>query len=183
MPKQYFPGHLLVANPNNPIDDLYKSVILLVSHTADIAIGVQINSIVDNLDLQAVAESMDLWFIGDDPLWFGGPENNNKIHVIHSTDWRSMSTVQITDEIAVTNDISILAAISQGEGPEYYRACAGYWVWKKGKLDAELTTSNQQVHKWEVIPADSELVFDADGSDQWRWALEESARYQVSNWL
>lgn len=185
MPKKQYQGCLLAANPNNPIDDLYKAVILLISHTNNIAIGVQINSMINNVDLQSVAENMDVQYDGDEPLWFGGNENNNKIHVIHSPDWAGMSTVRINDDLSVTNDVGIISAIARGEGPEYFRACAGYWIWHKGELDSQLNTKfdPEQPHKWEIAPATSELVFDSAGSEQWRYAIEDSAKSQIDHWM
>jgi putative AlgH/UPF0301 family transcriptional regulator len=108
----------------------------------------------------------------------------NKIHIIHTLDWRSSTTSDITDEIGVTNDISILAAICQGEGPSWYRAVAGHCLWEKPVLDDMLNPhKNSQQHKWEIIPANKSRVFLSEGSEQWRELLDDAARYQVSTWF
>ena len=178
-----YKGHLLAANPLNPVDSMYKSVILIVSHTDKVAIGLQINQSIKELSLQSVSDSIGLWYEGQDPVWYGGNINNSKIHVIHSTDWSGLSTIQITDDLSVTNDISVLTALSNGEGPEFFRACAGYRTWENGVLDWQLDAGENVTHKWETVPATSELVFNGEGAEQWRKVLSASARRQVGIWF
>ena len=184
-----YAGHLLAANPKNPKDELSNSVILLVTHGDDIAIGLQINNPLNDATLQSVADSLGIPIDGEDLLWNGGGQSQGKVHVIHSSDWMSSSSVMVGKNLAVTNDISILAALSDNRGPEFYRACAGHWVWNGKDLDLELTSQNTQfpgVHinrRWEAIPATPELIFDSSGRDQWHQVLQASTRHQVSSWF
>jgi len=184
MTKKKYLGHLLVANPNNPRDELSKSVMLLVTHNQQTAIGLQINNAVDQLNLKTIAERINIQYLADDPLYHGGNMSPNKIHVVHSSDWTGLSTVSLTDEISVTNDISVIAALVQGIGPQYFRACAGFCAWSDGKLDQQLNSKYQDdPYKWEIVPATIENVFGSDGVEQWRSAIDESAQFQVGNWL
>jgi putative AlgH/UPF0301 family transcriptional regulator len=185
MTKKKFAGNLLVANPNNPRDELAKSVILLVTHTDKLGIGLQLNNPLTDIDLQTVAYNSNIDYPRDtDPLYYGGNISMNKIHVVHSNDWKGLSTVKLNDEISVTNDISVLAALSRGEGPSQFRACAGYWLWENGMLDDMLAPRNRNYpHKWETVPAALVNVFEGEGPEQWRNALEEAARYQVNVWF
>lgn len=184
MTKKKYLGHLLVANPNNPRDELSKSVMLLVTHNQQNAIGLQINNAVDQLNLKTIAERINIQYLADDPLYYGGNMSPNKIHVVHSSDWAGLSTVSLTDEISVTNDISVIAALVQGVGPQYFRACAGFCAWSDGKLDQQLNPKyHDDPYKWEIVPATLENVFGSDGVEQWRSAIDESAQFQVGNWL
>jgi putative transcriptional regulator len=184
MTKKRYLGHLLVANPNNPRDELAKSVLLLVTHTPQNAIALQINNAVDQLNLRTIAERINLQYLADDPLYYGGNVSQNKIHVVHSSDWKGLSTVSLTDEISVTNDISVIAALVQGSGPRYFRACAGFCAWSDGKLDQQLDPKYQEdSYKWEIVPATIENVFGSDGTDQWRGAIDEAAQFRVENWF
>ena len=179
-----YPGYLLVANPNNPRDELGKSVLLVVTHTANMGIALQLNNPLEDLSLANVATNIGLDCPETDPLFYGGNISTNKIHVVHSTDWRGMSTVNLNDHIAVTNDISVLAAIAGGEGPKHYRACAGYWLWEDGRLDRMLDPKyRDETHKWEVTPATIDSVFTGEGPDQWRDCLERAAKFQVNAWF
>ena len=184
MTKKKYLGHLLVANPNNPRDELSKSVLLLVRHTSQQAIGLQINNAVDQLNLKIIADKINIQYLEDDPLYHGGNINPNKIHVVHSSDWSGASTIPLTDEISVTNDISVIAALVQGVGPSYFRACAGFCAWSDGKLDQQLNPKyNDDPYKWEVVPATMENVFGSDGVEQWRSAIDEAAQLRVETWF
>lgn len=184
MSKKKYTGYLLVANPNNPRDELSKSVMVIASHTDRVAIGLQINNPLEDIDLNTVANNLDIDYTRADPLFYGGNISMNKIHVVHSTDWRGLSTVKLNDQLAVTNDISIIAALSRGDGPEYYRACAGYWLWDEGRLDQQLDPRFKgEPHKWEITPATVENVFGGEGPEQWRECLDQAAKYQVSAWF
>jgi len=184
MTKKKYPGYLMVANPNNPRDEISKSTILVVTHNSKLAIGLQLNNPLEDINLKTVADNIELEYEGTDPLFYGGNISQNKIHVVHSNDWCGLSTVKLNEHLSVTNDISVLCAIAGGEGPEYFRACAGYWIWEDGKLDAMLDPHNKhEPHKWVMVPATLENSFSGEGPEQWRLALEQAARYQVSAWF
>ena len=185
MYKKSYQGKLLVSNPNNPVDELGKSLILLVMHGRDRAVGLQINNPLEDINLAMVSNNIGIDIDTEEPLWFGGGVGNNKIHVVHSSDWQGMSTIKINNDISVTNDISVLAAISQNEGPAQYRACAGFWVWEDGQFNKEIKAKNynEVLHCWEATEATTELVFNNEGPDQWIVALEESTKQQVSQWF
>lgn len=177
-------GQLLAANPLNPRDNLNRSVILIVTHTDEVSLGLQLNRQLLDMDLASVGEQVGITLPLDDPLYFGGPMTANKIHMVHSSDWQGLTTIRINSEISVTNDISVLAALSRGDGPEYYRACAGFWSWQAGQLESQLAGHKDSLHRWELAPADLKSVFESGwASDQWQAALAASARLQIDSWF
>jgi putative transcriptional regulator len=184
MHKKKYDGYLLAANPANPKDELARSVIILLRHADDMAIGLQINRSLPAPTLADISEKNGIEIASNEPLWYGGNIEERKIHVVHSTDWMGLSSIELTPEIAVTNDISILSAVSRGEGPEYFRACTGYWLWGDGRMNRMLDThSNEESVKWEIAPATIETVFGEEGIDQWLLAIDRSAKFQTANWL
>jgi putative transcriptional regulator len=192
MPKsQKYLGYALVANANNPRDDLHRSVILLVNHQGqhykqnNVAVGIQINKPLANMTLKEVAVNIGIDYPtkAKDYLYYGGSGNSGRIHIIHTPDWTGANTIQLNKDVSVTSDISVLNAIANGTGPSQYRACAGHWLWDQKDLDRQLDASDDCVHKWEIAPADHELVFGYDGVDQWRQGLYEAATYSASLWF
>jgi putative transcriptional regulator len=182
--KKKYDGYLLAANPGNPKDDLQRSVILLLRHADDVAVGLQINRQLGSITLAEVSRNNGIHISDNAPLWYGGDAEERKIHVIHSTDWMGLSSINVTEELAVTNDISVLAAISRGEGPEHFRACTGYWVWENGRMNHMLDpTHDTELVKWEILPATMETVFAEEGLDQWLLAIDRSAQYQTATWF
>jgi putative transcriptional regulator len=182
--KKKYEGYLLAAHPANPKDDLQRSVIMLLRHADDIAVGLQINRPLNGPTLADVSDNNGIYVSQDAPLWYGGNHEERKVHVVHSKDWMGLSSISINDEIAVTNDISVLAAVSRGEGPEYFRACTGYWVWDNGRMNHMLDPHDRdEPIKWEILPATMETVFAEEGIDQWLLAIDRSAQYQTANWF
>jgi len=181
-----YAGNLLIANPSNPQDEFSRSVILLVTHTDNVAVGLQVNLEHTETDLSTVAHNIGIPLRTNDPLYFGGNQSVNKIHVIHSLDWKGISTVALNKEIGITNDISILAAIADGQGPMYYKACAGYWFWGDGRLDHQLNPRGREMyepHKWELIPATIDNVFEDSVEDMWAKGLKSVARQKIAAWF
>lgn len=186
MTEKSYVGHLLAANPFNPKDQLEQGVILVVTHTAELALGLQINKPLSNITLSDICSQIGIDADLDEPIYHGGVVNTNKIHVVHSNDWSGLTTARLNNELSVTNDISILAALARNEGPEYFKACAGFWGWESGQLDSQIQakTEKQIKHRWETVPATVNNVFEAGSDfDHWRSVIEESAAKQVAVWF
>jgi putative transcriptional regulator len=186
MIEQTYRGYLLAAHPKRPDPLLRRGVMLILDHDKSGAIGLQINKpFSHDVSFDTVMQNMGLSTDQDQPLYNGGPEATNRIHVIHSLDWYSPSTVKVTDEIGVSNDISVLAAISNNEGPEYFRVVAGYTKWLPGHLKGEIQGEDpwNLYHSWTFIPAEIDILFGLDDIDQWHKIIAESGRMQVNTWF
>lgn len=183
MTKKNLVGQLLVANPLNPKDGIDHSVVLVVSHTPNVSLGLRLNTPAKTMQLKSIFEQIGLHYEGDDFVYHSGNLTTDKIHMVHSLDWQGLTTVELTPSIGITNDISVLAAISKNQGPEYFRACAGVLSWVEGGLDLQLDPKSDTEHKWELAPANIETVFGSDELDQWHKCVEASARDQVNKWF
>ena len=116
MIEQTYRGYLLAAHPKRSDPYLRRGAVLIIDHDTTGAIGLQINkSFTNDVSFNTVMQNVGLPNTKDQPLYNGGPEATNRIHVIHSLDWYSQSTVKVTDKIGISNDISVLAAISEGQ--------------------------------------------------------------------
>jgi putative AlgH/UPF0301 family transcriptional regulator len=183
-----FTGHLLASSPALYQNDEPQKVILIISHIDHLAVGIQINQEIMGQTLQAVSGRLGIPIEGSDPLWRGGNLGTDKIHVIHSTDWSGITTVKLTDDVAVTSDISVLTALSRNDGPSKFRACAGFYSWTNSELMDSLGINAAGIERkqtdWEMVPANEELVMDdISGDDQWLCVLEASASYQSTKWF
>jgi len=186
MIEQHYKGYLLAAHPKRPDALLRRGVILVLDHGVNGAIGLQINkSFTNDITFQRVMENVNLSIDIDCPLYNGGTESANRIHVVHSLDWYSPTTTKITESIGVSNDLSVLAAISRNEGPEFFRACAGFTQWMPGHLDGEVSGEDPWTinHSWSYTPASIETVFRLDDIEQWHKVISESSRLQIANWF
>jgi putative transcriptional regulator len=183
MSKKNLVGELLVANPLNPKEGLAHSVILVVSHTNNGSLGLQLNCPIKTMPLNTVFAQIGLRYNGNDFVHQGGPTNPGKIHMVHSLDWRGLTTIEIAPNIGMTNDISVLTALTNNEGPEHFRACAGVLPWMDTVLEDQLNSRSKTEYKWEIAPANLSTVFEYDELDQWHKCVEASAREQVNRWF
>lgn len=185
MEKSYV-GQLLVANPLNPDDSLEKSVILIVSHSVEYSLGLQINRPLPDFFMNDVGEQIGIYLDSSEPVYYGGNMTTHKIHMIHSNDWSGLTTIKINDRISVTNDISVLTAIAKNEGPEYFRACAGFWGWEAGQLENQLgnVVGPKVKHRWETAPATIENVFQTISQEEhWHLVIEDAANQRINSWF
>lgn len=178
-----YQGHLIAANPSNPRDNLTNSVILICQHNNRTTYGIQINNPYPDLQLDGIMAGMGIFAETNVPVYHGGNLKTDKIQVIHTTDWMGMSSQRLTDDIAITGDVSILTAIAANEGPEKYKACAGFWAWEPGTLAEQIKGDADIVHRWETTTATVELIFDTNSQDSWAKTIEASARNTIDAWF
>src|ERR687897_357366 len=135
-------GQLLVAMPQMADPRFARSVVYLCAHSADGAMGLVVNRLIDSLTFQNLLEQIGVEQDGsaarDMPIHFGGPVESSRGFVLHSTDYVQDSTLVIEDEIALTATIDVLKAIARGNGPRRRVLALGYAGWAAGQLDAEI---------------------------------------------
>ena len=167
-----FIGSLLVAMPQLDDERFARSVIYLCAHTGDGAMGIMVNS-----PLQQPSFPNLLRQLGVDPvpparvirLCSGGPVEHSRGFVLHTTDWTADGSLQVDDRLALTASVDILRAIAEGGGPHQGVLALGYAGWGPGQLDAEIERNS-----WLSVPvADLALIFDDDDAGKWRRALAQ----------
>lgn len=186
MIEQNYKGYLLASHPKRKDNFFNRSVVLVVDHEPTGAIGLQLNKAYSNdLTFETVMSNVGLPCPVDHPLYVGGADHTNRIHVVHSLDWFSPSTIKINDKIGVSNDVSVLAAISKNEGPEFFRAVAGFHKWMGGHLEGEILGEHPWniTHTWNFIPATIDNVFEDDIQNHWNTVTIDAGKLQISSWF
>jgi putative transcriptional regulator len=164
-------GQLLVAMPQMADPRFARTVIYLCAHSAEGAMGLVVNRLIDSLTFPNLLEQLGLEAedgMADLPIHFGGPVESSRGFVLHSADYLQESTLVIDDEIALTATLDVLRAIASGKGPRHRVLALGYAGWAPGQLDAEI-----QANGWMLVPPDGELVFGIDNDAKWQRALAE----------
>jgi putative transcriptional regulator len=162
-------GQLLVAMPQMADPRFARSVVYLCAHSADGAMGLVVNRLIDSLTFQNLLEQIGVEqssATDDMPIHFGGPVEASRGFVLHTADYVQDSTLVIEDDIALTATMDVLKAIARGEGPQRRVLALGYAGWGAGQLDAEI-----QANGWLLVPADLDLVFDDDNDSKWERAM------------
>lgn len=178
-------GNIIVAQPKSEDNFFSKSVILVCKHGAQGAWGLMCNKHTAHLTLDQVMDSVGIDSNKKDKVYVGGPVDNSRVHLLHTLDWESGSTIKITSDIGITSDISVLAAIAHGHGPALFRACIGMSGWGPGQLEGEMRGQHpwKPEQRWLDAPATIEAIFNLHNDDQWQRCIEIVAKNKVSNWL
>lgn len=183
--KNNLSGKLVISHPKCSDPFFAKGVVLIAKHTPTSAWGLMVNKPTPRLRLDQIMQSVGLMSDISDRVYVGGPVDTNRVNVVHTLDWRSSTTLMITDDIGITSDVGVLVAIADGVGPSLYRACLGTCSWDAGQLDKEFKAEYpwRQEDSWIDSPATIDSVFDQSEEEQWNRSIELAAQSKIANWL
>ena len=158
-------GQLLVAAPSMGDPRFDRTVILIVQHGPDGALGIVINKPVGEQPLASLFEGLgrkDEGATGVVRLFWGGPVQPEVGFVVHSPDYHRRETIAINDRLAMTSSIDILLDIGRQRGPVKSLVAFGYAGWGPDQLEHEIAA-----HAWGIAEADPALIFDEDRDKVW----------------
>ena len=168
-------GEFLVADESMPDGRFRQSVILMIRHDEEGALGVIVNKPL------AVDAKIPLWaLIGelDDKgpeyqkevaLNFGGPVDRRRLFVVHDDSYANEGTIRLSAGLAATLTAAPVHDIAKGEGPSQLLLTLGYAGWGPGQLEFEIARGS-----WHWVAADAEMVF--GGADTQKWTRAYARR-------
>ena len=160
-----FKGHFLIAMPEMVDFNFSNTVTCISEHTHSGALGIIINrvlptvsgkTIFDELKLESAPGSESI------PIHIGGPVHANEIFILHGPPFEWESCLMITEKLAMSNTMDIIAAIALGEGPEAFVISLGCAGWGPGQLESEITQN-----AWLTCPVADEVVFSEPIESRW----------------
>ncbi len=125
-------GQLLVAEPGLTDPNFRKTVVLLVQHDVNGALGLVLNRPYGKAPTGKFLQGLgipDAEARGEIELCYGGPVQPEIGMVVHSAEYALPATRRVTSQLSVTSDPEILRAIGTGRGPERAIAILGYAGW------------------------------------------------------
>ncbi len=161
-------NQFLIAMPALEDPNFARTVTYVCAHNEEGAMGIVINRPL-NIELGEVLTQMKLESedpaIITRPVFQGGPVHRDRGFIIHrpAGDWGS--TIQVTDQIAISTSREILAAISKGTGPNDLLVALGYAGWGAGQLEHEMAQN-----AWLSGPASLDIIFNAPPEKRWERA-------------
>lgn len=162
-------GQLLIASPRMGDPRFDQTVILIVRHSQEGAVGLVLNRPLGERPLASILATL-----GEKEnaanrsvrVFAGGPVAPQIGFVIHSPDYRRAETVDIDGRVAVTSTPEILRDIGHDRGPQKSLVLFGYAGWASGQLEGELASG-----AWFIAPEEPALVFDEDREKLWERAM------------
>lgn len=167
----YLEGDLLIAMPSMTDPRFTKSVIFIVSHSEDGAMGIVVNKLMTALTFPDMLDQLEIPYeaLSREPhVHFGGPVESERGFVLHTTDLIHETTVMIGKDVALTATIDMLKLIASGRGPDNSFLALGYAGWGPGQLEHEI-----QENGWLVVKSDNELIFDEHLTGKWQKAINK----------
>ena len=151
--------HFLLAMPHLEDPNFTGSLSYLCDHDENGTMGVIVNRPLE-LTLEALFEQLELG--GEEsphrnaPVYYGGPVHKDRGFILHrgaSTRWDS--SIQVTEELALTTSMDMLQALAVGEGPEDFLVCLGCAGWEAGQLEQEILEN-----AWLTVEGRSDILFE-----------------------
>lgn len=164
-PVQSLQGQFLLAMPSMGDPRFLRSVIYMVAHDSEGAMGFIINKRAEGLSLGDILKDMPETVaktgLVNLPVYVGGPVQNDRGFVLHTSDYeKTHNTLSQELPIALTQSADVLVDAAHGRGPEKMRLFLGYAGWGPGQIEGEL-----QDNAWLVCDANIAEIFASQSDD------------------
>src|SRR5581483_7670977 len=154
-------GQLLVAGPTLIDPNFWRTVVLVVEHTEEDALGLVLNRPSETVVSDAVPELEEL-IDGDELLYIGGPVQPAAVVVLARFEDPGDSALIAFDDVGVLGSDDSMDSTPVIEG----RAFVGHSGWGSGQLDSEIERGD-----WILEPARRDDAFTESPRDLWASVL------------
>lgn len=167
-------GRLLVAAPSLASAFFSRTVILMLEHNDEGAMGIVLNRPTDASVNDIAGQIMETPIGWDKPIHLGGPVRG-PLQVLHQV-------VEFGDQDVVDGVYATMSADKVRQllelKPDPSLIIANYAGWGTGQLEGEIAEDS-----WLTHPARAELVFWPDSTELWRIVLNEIHAAELSEVL
>ncbi len=166
----YFKGHFLIAMPSLTDPNFCYTVTYIAEHTAQGAMGLIINRVHPDLNMDALFVELKLSAtpkLASLPLYLGGPVHTGQIFILHVPPFGWEACQPVNSKIALSNSMDLVEVLAKGNGPESYILTLGCAGWGPGQLESEIMDN-----AWLSCPAKESIIFNVAVEKRW----EEAAK-------
>lgn len=170
-------GQFLVATPDMGDERFAETVVYLIAHGEDGAMGLVINQPMEDMHLSDILAELEL---GDEEesiripdrmmrqdVFKGGPVDSSRGFVLHTSDYfRDGNSYPVDGDICLTATLDVLRAMMQGKGPRHSLLALGYCGWSAGQLEEELRQNG-----WLTTARSDDLLFSVPARKKYDAAL------------
>lgn len=173
MSSAFAPG-FLVAAPGLRDPNFRESVVLLVDHKPEGALGFVVNRPSD-VSFSSVLKELELIEDGDEhpevPVLLGGPVHPHTGWIVYDPKRRDVpeeARISVDEGLQVSASRSVLEDLAHSEDGDRHILVLGYSGWGAGQLDAEVREGS-----WIPVSLDAKVVFDTPYEERWAAALAQ----------
>lgn len=165
-------GKILIASPYVYIGDVFnKSLIYVLSHTQDGAVGLIVNHVVNRIPFNSLCKNSNNLNIPQNQdmllVYLGGPVERERGFFLHSSDYDKNILFKFQDGLSVSSNTEIVSDIAQGQGPKDSLFMIGYTGWGAGQLELELENNF-----WIISDCEKDLIFYTHNDLKWETAIK-----------
>lgn len=153
-------GRLLIAAPTLVDPNFHRSVVLMIEHSPDGALGLILNQPLEQLARDTLPDALGELMGHDDHLHEGGPVQPDAIIVLAEFDDPSEAAGMAFGRVGIIDPGGDLTGLGERTGA--VRAFGGYAGWSGGQLEEEIAQE-----AWIDAAAMAEDVFTEDASHLW----------------
>ncbi len=161
-------NHFLIAMPQLEDPNFFHSVTYICQHSDEGAMGIIINQPLE-MNLEEILAQLEIGnddqTLGAQPVYFGGPVQQDRGFILHRPRRNWEGTLFVSDDIALTTSSDILKDIAQHRGPRQSLVALGYAGWGEGQLEQEMAQN-----AWLSVPASADIIFDTPVERRWHAA-------------
>lgn len=167
-------GQFLVAANHLRDPNFYRSVVLLLEHNSQGAMGLVINRPSAVTVERALSEHLDTGTC-ETPVFVGGPVETSALFVVHN----SLSLGQLDQEVIpglflAGSHQSFETVVKDGLQPDKgvrFRVFCGYSGWGAQQLESEIDRGD-----WLTLPGDAPIVLEQDPYGAWEVCMRKLHR-------
>jgi putative transcriptional regulator len=170
-------GQFLVAMPGMGDERFRETVIYIVGHGDEGAMGLVINQPVEDMRFADILEELGIAgsdksirlpsTVRDRQVLRGGPVQRGRGFVLHSPDYfREDNSYVVNDDICLTATLDILKAMAFKNQPTDAVFALGYCGWAPGQLENEIALNG-----WLTVPFSRDLLFGTPLANRYDLAL------------
>ena len=162
--------------PDMQDENFAESVILVVGHGEEGAMGLVVNHELADLRFADILDELDLGdpdavirlpnAVRERAVLRGGPVEKGRGFVLHSSDYSSGNSYQVSEGICLTATLDVLKAMAFGPAPKSSLFALGCCGWSPGQLEDEIARNG-----WLTAPFSHKLLFDTPVEQRYEAAL------------
>ena len=167
-------GQFLVAIRSLRDPNFFQTVVLIVEHNKEGAMGLVINRPTDNTVAQSLSGHFEIPDTGD-LVYIGGPVSNNALFILHNLPAEDPHEAAVIPGLYVGSSADAFAEVvnrvAKGDPSARFRVFQGCSGWGADQLEGELTRGD-----WIIWPASTETIFHPEPYNVWNIVLDEIRR-------
>lgn len=167
-------GSVLISTANIKSNIFARTVVYVYNYNEFGAQGIILNKPLQPRQAEHWANQIGWEF--PDKIYNGGPCERTLGYMLHSSDYRSASSIPLNEYLMYNDKHSIMLDIANGTGPKDFILMTGYCQWVGNQLDVEIEEGN-----WIVTNLSEDYFFQLVVNDQgWKQAINLAAQNKVA---